>query len=71
MNIRRVQTRIEGPRLFLRFEAGHATVPMILEYEIDPATALVLAGHLEAAVHAACPHGLSPLSIETQPINPS
>ena len=85
-HIRRAHVRTEAGRILVRLESGFATEPLTYVAEIDAATALHLAGQLEAAVHAG--HGqpepdparpsiatgsARPLPVfhDEQPINPS
>lgn len=67
MNIRRVEVHTIGGEIVLRLFTGHATQAVPISGTIDPATALVLMGKLEAAVHAVCPDGI----LETKPQNQS
>lgn len=51
MIVRRIRVATEGGQVRLELEMGHASEPMKLAVKLDPATALVLSGHLETAVH--------------------
>jgi hypothetical protein len=73
MNIRRVEVEIIAGQIRLRIYSGYATTALPMACEVDPATALVLASKLEAAVHTVCPEGLpeSQPKANPKPINPS
>lgn len=67
MNIRRVEVEIVGGQIIARIFSGYATTALPMACSIDPATALVLASKLEAAVHTVCPNGGAESQSQPQP----